>query len=173
MSEDTFTSVSAHIVSNRCTTENRTHRFPYWTWVRYEPGYSIYYKSACAKTQIRLRIHSESPLSAWRRFGILATQRVSCEGSDQTARMCTLIWVFAERWCNFVGNVVIRFVLSTSSTFEPLKYRNQMYANSTFFSNFAMSFESFLFDKNVFLIVLIWFKHIDCLFVNNCLQHQC
>ena len=31
---------------------------------------------------------------------------LSCEDSDQTARMRRLIWVFARRKCNFVGNAV-------------------------------------------------------------------
>ena len=62
-----------------------------------------------AKTQISLRIRavwSESSLSALRRFAFLATRRVPCENSDQTARMRRLIWVFAERPCKLAGNAV-------------------------------------------------------------------
>ena len=66
-----------------------------------------------AKTQISLRIRavwSEFPLSAWPRFGSLATHRVSCEDSDQTARMRRLIWFFAGRTCNLEGNAVPRLI---------------------------------------------------------------
>ena len=61
-----------------------------------------------AKTQISLGIRtvwSESSLSAWRKFGSLATHWVHCKDSDQTGRMPRLIWVFA-------GCTVILFVLS-------------------------------------------------------------
>ena len=53
-----------------------------------------------AKTQISLGIRpvwSESLLSAWRKFGSLATHWAHSEDSDQTGWMPRLIWVFAER----------------------------------------------------------------------------
>ena len=53
-----------------------------------------------AKTQISLGIRpvwSESSLSAWRNFGLLATHWAHSEDSDQTGRMPRLIWVFAGR----------------------------------------------------------------------------
>ena len=62
-----------------------------------------------AKIQISLGIRSvwsESSLSAWRKFGSLATHWVHSEDSDQTGRMPRLIWVFAGRTCHFVGFVM-------------------------------------------------------------------
>ena len=73
-----------------------------WLWAR-------------AKTQISLGIRpvwSESSLSAWRKFGSLATHWAHCEDSDQTGRMPRLIWVFAVRTCTFVG-FVMRWLLCT------------------------------------------------------------
>ena len=61
-----------------------------------------------ATTQISLGIRSvwsESSLSAWRKFGSLATHWAHSEDSDQTGRMPRLIWVFA-------GRTLILFVLS-------------------------------------------------------------
>ena len=49
---------------------------------------------------------SESSLCSWKRFGSLTTHRAPCEDSDQTARMRSLIRVFAGRTCNLVGNAV-------------------------------------------------------------------
>ena len=54
------------------------------------------------KTQIDLRIRAvclESSLSAWRNFVSLATKNAHSEDSDQTARMRSLIWIFAGRTC--------------------------------------------------------------------------
>ena len=72
--------------------------------------HSTFYKIASrvrpAKTQISLRISagwSESSLSGWTRFGSLATHKMPC---DQTVRVHRLIWVFAGRICNLVGNAV-------------------------------------------------------------------
>ena len=50
----------------------------------------------------------QSSLSAWRRFIFLVTPRMSCEDSDQTARMRRLIRVFALRKHNIVGSSVTR-----------------------------------------------------------------
>ena len=50
------------------------------------------------KTWISLGIRpvwSESSLSAWRKFGFLATHKAHSKGSDQTGWMPRLIWVFA------------------------------------------------------------------------------
>ena len=61
-----------------------------------------------AKTQISLGIRpvwSESSLSAWRKFGSLATHWAHSEDSDQTGRMPRLIWVFAGRRNHFGGFV--------------------------------------------------------------------
>ena len=66
-----------------------------------------------AKTQTSLRVRavwSESSLSAWRLFWSLATGRVPCEDSDQTARMRRLIWIFAGHTSSFVGNSVSRLL---------------------------------------------------------------
>ena len=47
--------------------------------------------------QLRMRAAwSESSLSAWRNFASLAIQNAPSEDSDQTARMRSLIWIFAE-----------------------------------------------------------------------------
>ena len=54
------------------------------------------------KTQISLRIRavwSESSLSAWGNFAILAIQNALRGDSDQTARMHMVIWIFAGRIC--------------------------------------------------------------------------
>ena len=62
-----------------------------------------------AKIQISLYIHpvwSESSMSAWRKFGSLATHWAHSKDSDQTGRMPSLIWVFAGRTCHFVGFVM-------------------------------------------------------------------
>ena len=64
-----------------------------------------------AKTHISLRIRagwSEPPLFAWGRFGSLATHRVLCEDTDQTARMRSLICDFAGRACNLVETAFVR-----------------------------------------------------------------
>ena len=45
---------------------------------------------------------SESSLSAWRKFGSIATHWVHSEDSDQTGRMPRLIWVFAGRTVTFL-----------------------------------------------------------------------
>ena len=68
----------------------------------YEPRHDKTNKMAVrpAKTQIGLGIRqvwSESSLSAWRKFGSLATHWAHSEDSDQTGRMPRLIWVFAGR----------------------------------------------------------------------------
>ena len=57
------------------------------------------------KTQISLRIRAvllESSLSAWRNIASLAIQNAPSEDSDQTARMRSLIWIFAGRTCSKV-----------------------------------------------------------------------
>ena len=62
-----------------------------------------------AKTQISLcnrPVLLESSLSAWRKFGSLATYWVHSKDANQTGRMPRLIWVFAGRTCYFVGFVV-------------------------------------------------------------------
>ena len=52
----------------------------------------------------------QSLVSAWRRFGSCAAHTMHSEGFDQTAhqtaRMRSLIRVFAERTCNIVGKAV-------------------------------------------------------------------
>ena len=52
----------------------------------------------------------QSSLSAWRKFGSLATHKAHIKGSDQTGRMprLILIWVFAGRTSYFVGFVMRR-----------------------------------------------------------------
>ena len=52
-------------------------------------------KSSCAAA----RCLFGSLLSAWRNFASLAIQNAPSEDSDQTARMCRLIWIFAGRTC--------------------------------------------------------------------------
>ena len=54
-------------------------------------------------------VWSESSLSAWWKFGSLATHWAHNEDSDQTGRMPRLIWVFA-------GRTVIVLVLSWGSS---------------------------------------------------------
>ena len=53
-------------------------------------------------TQISLRISviwSDSSMSAWRNFAPLSIQNAPNEDSDQTARMRSLIWIFAGHTC--------------------------------------------------------------------------
>ena len=67
-----------------------------------------------AKTQISLCIRpvwSESSLSAWRKFGALATLWAHSEDFDETGRMSRLIWVFAGRTVGFVMSRLI-FIFS-------------------------------------------------------------
>ena len=58
-------------------------------------------RSAWASAQ-----YDQSSLSAWRKFGFLATHWVHSKDSDQTGQMPRLIWVFAGRTCRFVGFVM-------------------------------------------------------------------
>ena len=80
-----------------------------------EPRHSVSYTVVCICAQRRLRSACASPqsdqssMSAWRRFESLATLSVPCKDSDQNARMRSLIWVFAWRTCNLVGNAVPGF----------------------------------------------------------------
>ena len=62
-------------------------------------------KSLCAQRRL-------FSLSAWRKFGSLATHWVHSEDSDQTGRMPRLIWVFA-------GRTAILLVLSWGGSFSP------------------------------------------------------
>ena len=62
-----------------------------------------------ANTKITLR-GSVFPVR-WRRFGPLATDRMSCEDSDQTAWMWRLIWVLAVRLKMLCPRGFIRFSL--------------------------------------------------------------
>ena len=63
-------------------------------------------KTILAEAQHFLQYFMCAQLSAWRRFGFVATHRALCEGSDQIARTRRLISVFAGRTYNLVGNVV-------------------------------------------------------------------
>ena len=67
----------------------------------FQPGISsrtrLYVRPAT--TQIIRGGWSDSMLSVWRRYGSLTTNRVSCEDSDQPAKMCRLIGVFARWTC--------------------------------------------------------------------------
>ena len=70
---------------------------------------------------------SESSLSAWRKFGSLATLWAHSEDSDQTGRMPRLIWVFAGRTVIlFAGRTVILLVLSWGGSYD--KENNKMMA---------------------------------------------
>ena len=74
----------------------RLREFCIWavTWQNQQNG--MY----AQRRQISLGIRpvwSESSLSSWKKLGSLATQWAHSEDSDQTGRMPTLIWVFAER----------------------------------------------------------------------------
>ena len=62
-------------------------------------------RSVCASAY-----SDQSSLSAWRRFRSLATHKVSCEDSDQIAVMYRLIWDFAGRSRNSVGNAIPRLI---------------------------------------------------------------
>ena len=78
-----------------------------------------------AKTQISLRTRadwSESSLSAWRRFGLLTIHIVPREDFYQTSRMRRLIWVFAGRTCNLVGNTVPRLRCNIKPPSRPSSY---------------------------------------------------
>ena len=57
-------------------------------------------KIACAHLHSLIRVFAVP----WRCFWSLATHKIPCEDSDQTARMLMLIWVFAGHTCSFVGN---------------------------------------------------------------------
>ena len=53
-------------------------------------------------------VWSESSLSALRKFVSLVTQNAPSEDSDQTARMRSLIWIFAGRTCPKVHFLMLR-----------------------------------------------------------------
>ena len=78
-----------------------------------EPGHIMPYKISWVpkedSDQPLFRVGSiESSLSAWGRLRFLATNRISCEESDQTMRVYRLNWGFVGRTCNLVGNAVFR-----------------------------------------------------------------
>ena len=86
-----------------------------------------------AKTQISLGIRpvwSESSLSAWRKFGSLATHWAHSEDSDQTGRMPRLIWVFAGRTLTLLvlswgGSYSYMFLpICTGSTEKPQSWKS-------------------------------------------------
>ena len=60
-----------------------------------------------AQWRLRCPVWSEPSLFAWRKLGSLATHLAHSEGSDQTERMPSLIWVFAGRTCHFVDFVML------------------------------------------------------------------
>ena len=68
-----------------------------------------------AKTQIsgQSAQSDQSSLSAWRKFGYLATHWVHSEDSDKTRRMPRLFWVFAGSTSYFVSFVMrwLKFVI--------------------------------------------------------------
>ena len=67
------------------------------------------------KTQLSLRIFAiwtEFVLSACCDFAPLAIQNALGEDSDQTARMRSLIWIFAERICPKVRFLTLRLKMS-------------------------------------------------------------
>ena len=84
-----------------------------------------------AKTQISLGIRSVwsgSSLSAWRKFGSLATHWAHSEDSDQTGRMPRLIWVFS-------GRTLILLVLSCRGSFDANFSRSCVVHNSNRLKN--------------------------------------
>ena len=87
-----------------------------------------------AKTQISLGIHpvwSESSLSAWRKPGSLATHWMDSE-SDQTGRIPSLIWVFAEHTVILLG---LPWGSSVLLSFMVLNLSTTSFSSSTFFLN--------------------------------------
>ena len=70
-----------------------------------------------AKTQISLGIRpvwSDYSLSAWRKFGSLATHWVHSEDSEQIGRMPGLLWVFT-------GHTVISLALSRAGSYLTMR----------------------------------------------------
>ena len=73
------------------------------------------------KTQISLRIRavwSESPLATWKKkLRVHGYPKCASEDSDQTARMRSLIWIFAGRICPKVRFLTLRLMsLGTSKS---------------------------------------------------------
>ena len=67
------------------------------------------------KIQIGLSIDadwSESSLPVWRGFGSLTTYILPCQDSHRTALIQRLIWIFARRTCNRIGNAITRLILA-------------------------------------------------------------
>ena len=75
-----------------------------------------FWRARPTKSQISMRICAvwlASSLSAWRNFVSLAIQNAPCEDSDQTARMRSLILIFAGRICPKVRFVPLRLNYQT------------------------------------------------------------
>ena len=87
-----------------------------------------------AKIQISLRIRavwSESSLCAFWITTEATVPHTYNEDSDQTARMCRLIWVFVRRTCQTVRFLALRFIyllmvpvnwISTQTPFDHKKH---------------------------------------------------
>ena len=81
-------------------------------YLKWATSWQNHQNGMCAQQRLRSAWASaqseQSSLSAWRKFGSLATHWANREDSDQTGRMPRLIWVFAGRTCHFVGFVTRR-----------------------------------------------------------------
>ena len=78
------------------------HLYEVFEYGRRQWASTIFWHVRPTSTQISLRMRavwSESSLSAWRNFASLAIQNASSDDSDQTARMRSLICIFAGRIC--------------------------------------------------------------------------
>ena len=81
-----------------------------------ELGLSMSHKTACRPVKTQTRLWSALVYKSYRypledTFGSLTTHRVLCEDSDQTSRMCKLVWVFAVSRCNHVENAEPRSII--------------------------------------------------------------
>ena len=84
-----------------------------------------------AKTQISPGVRpvwSESSLSAWRKFGSLATHWAHSEDSDQTRRMPRLFWVFAGRTATLLVLSCRGSYGNTVSTLRSKRYGNLIFS---------------------------------------------
>ena len=80
-------------------------------------------RSACASKQSDHTVFAVRLKTYWilgyPQSGMYRLWSVSCEDSDQTACTCSLIWTFAGRTCNIVGNAVPRLRMTEIQNYSP------------------------------------------------------
>ena len=105
-------------------------------------------KSACKSMQ-----SEQSSLSTWRNFASLNIQNLPSEDSEQTARMCSLIRIFAEQ------HLTVLFLTSQLwSGFKSETWQGPLSACNIFFALKSLNSVCFSFAHKIFLL-LQWSDH--------------